>query len=101
MVRSTGTRGLICEGFPPISCTASRMAARSTTQGTPVKSCNTTLAGMNGISSSSFPAGVQDSSFSTSSAVTSTPSSWRSRDSRSTFTEKGKRSTLASSFFRE
>ncbi|OPX67560.1 MAG: hypothetical protein A4E30_00007 [Methanomassiliicoccales archaeon PtaB.Bin215] len=38
MVRSTGTRGLIWDGFPPISRTASRMAARSTTQGTPVKS---------------------------------------------------------------
>src|SRR2546422_6589049 len=38
-------------GLPPIPCIASRMAARSTTAGTPVKSCMRTRAGMNAISS--------------------------------------------------
>ena len=50
MIRSTSTRGLIALGFPPSSSIASRIAARSTTAGTPVKSCISTRAGWNGIS---------------------------------------------------
>ncbi len=39
MTRSTGTSGLIFCGLPPSLVIASRIAARSTTAGTPVKSC--------------------------------------------------------------
>ena len=49
---------------------ASRIAARSTTAGTPVKSCISTRAGMKAISSSGTFAGSQRASFSTSAAVT-------------------------------
>ena len=52
ITRSAGTSGLIRDGSPPISAIASRMAARSTTQGTPVKSWRITRAGMNGSSAS-------------------------------------------------
>jgi hypothetical protein len=51
ITRSTGISGLIFLGSPPNRFIADRMAARSTTAGTPVKSCNTTRAGLNGISS--------------------------------------------------
>jgi hypothetical protein len=50
ITRSQGTTGLILSGSPFIRAIASRIAARSTTQGTPVKSWSTTRAGMNGIS---------------------------------------------------
>ncbi len=50
MIKSTGTRGLIFFASPPRSSIASRIAARSTTAGTPVKSCMSTRAGWNGIS---------------------------------------------------
>ena len=42
---STGTSGLILVGSPPSSSIASRMAARSTIAGTPVKSCISTRLG--------------------------------------------------------
>ena len=45
MTRCTGTSGLIFCGSPPSSAMASRIAARSTTAGTPVKSCISTRAG--------------------------------------------------------
>ncbi len=48
--RSTGTRGSIIFGFLPMSCTAERMAAKSTSRGTPVKSCKTMRATVKGIS---------------------------------------------------
>ena len=57
MTRSTGTRGLIAWGSPPFRAIAERSAARSTTAGTPVKSCNNTRAGVNGISTSAGAAG--------------------------------------------
>ncbi len=47
---SAGTSGLILFASPPRSAIASRMAARSTTAGTPVKSCITTRAGVKAIS---------------------------------------------------
>ena len=50
MTSSAGASGLIWAGSPPRSRTASRMVARSTTQGTPVKSCMITRAGVNWIS---------------------------------------------------
>ena len=40
-----GSSGLICAGSPPSWAIASRIAARSTTAGTPVKSCSSTRAG--------------------------------------------------------
>ena len=48
ITRSTGTSGLIFLGSPPSRATAARMAARSTTAGTPVKSCMITRAGREG-----------------------------------------------------
>ncbi len=46
MTRSTGDSGLILVASPPILVTASRIAAKSTTAGTPVKSCISTRAGL-------------------------------------------------------
>ena len=54
MTRSTGTSGLIFSASPPSACMALRMAARSTTAGTPVKSCISTRAGRNATSCSSL-----------------------------------------------
>ncbi len=92
---STGTRGLIFAGSPPRAMMASRMAARSTTAGTPVRSCMSTRAGVKAISRASSPAdspwrvGVSDqrASASMSAARTLTPSSWRSRFSSRTLIE--------------
>ena len=50
MTSSAGASGLIDAGSPPSSRTASRMVARSTTAGTPVKSCISTRAGVKAIS---------------------------------------------------
>ena len=50
ITRSTGWSGLIFDGLPPSFASASRMAARSTTHGTPVKSCSSTRAVRNAIS---------------------------------------------------
>src|SRR5919108_379532 len=50
MTSSAGTRGSIRAGSPPMAAIASRMAARSTTAGTPVKSCMSTRAGVKAIS---------------------------------------------------
>ena len=57
MTRSTGTRGLMASGSPPLRAIALRSAARSTTAGTPVKSCSSTRAGVYGISTSAGAAG--------------------------------------------
>ena len=54
MTRSTGINGLIFLGSPPSRPIALRIAARSTTAGTPVKSCNTTREGVNAISVTGF-----------------------------------------------
>ncbi len=75
MTISAGASGLMTAGSPPSSATASRMVARSTTTGTPVKSCITTRAGVNGISVSGSALGSQCASAWTCSAVMSTPSS--------------------------
>ena len=71
MTRSTGTSGLIFRGSPPSRFIAARMAARSTTHGTPVKSCSTTRAGLNGISVSAGLAAFQVARLRTSASVTS------------------------------
>ena len=76
-------------GSPPRRRIASRMAARSTTAGTPVKSWSSTRAGMKGISRSGRAFGSQASSASMWARVTVRPSSRRSRFSSSTFKESG------------
>ena len=87
MIRSTSTWGLIAEGSPPRSSIASRIAAKSTTAGTPVKSCIRTRAGWKGISTDGFALASQVAIASTSSAVTAVPSSSRSVFSSRTFSE--------------
>jgi hypothetical protein len=67
------------------------MAARSTTQGTPVKSCNKTRAGMNEISLRIVDVGVHDARALMSSAFTNPLSSRRSRFSSRIFSENGSR----------
>ena len=47
MTNSAGAKGLTRDGSPPSSAIASLIVARSTTQGTPVKSCIITRAGVN------------------------------------------------------
>jgi hypothetical protein len=86
---SAGASGLIRAGSPPSSWTASRMVARSTTQGTPVKSCITTRAGVNWISVSGSAVGSHAASARTWSAVMFAPSSVRSRFSSRIFSEYG------------
>ena len=93
MTRSTGTSGLIRAGSEPSSSIASRIAARSTIAGTPVKSCISTRAGWNGISSLGVAAASQEAIASTSAAVTESPSSSRSAFSSSTLSEYGSRAT--------
>ena len=87
MIRSTSTCGLIAAGSPPSSSIASRIAARSTTAGTPVKSCISTLAGWNGISIEGSAFASQLAIASTSSALTDVPSSRRSAFSSRTLSE--------------
>ena len=87
---SAGTSGLIMAGSPPRARIASRMVARSTTAGTPVRSCRMTRAGLNGISVAGSAVGSHWASAVTWSAVTLTPSSVRSRFSSSTFRLNGR-----------
>ncbi len=89
MTISAGESGLIFLGSPPRASTASRMVARSTMQGTPVKSCMTTRAGVNWISVSGSAAASHDPSASICAFVTLAPSSVRSRFSSSTLRLKG------------
>ena len=87
MTRSTGTSGLIFSASPPSFCMALRIAARSTTAGTPVKSCISTRAGRKAISCSSWRFFSHLLKATMSSLVTLRPSSLRSRFSSSTFIE--------------
>ncbi len=89
MTSSAGASGLILFGSPPSDDTASRIVARSTMQGTPVKSCMTTRAGVNWISVSGSAFGSQPPSARIWSAVTFAPSSVRSRFSSSTLRLNG------------
>ena len=84
---SAGESGFTRSASPPRSWMASRMVARSTTQGTPVKSCMITRAGVNWISVSGWAFGSQAARALIWSAVTLAPSSVRSRFSSSTFKE--------------
>ena len=96
ITRSAGQIGLMVNGFPPNWFTASLMAAKSTRAGTPVKSCNITLEGLNDTSivSSLFWWSSQLYIFSTSSFVTWNPSQFRTPDSSKTRIEKGSLSRL-------
>jgi hypothetical protein len=85
MTISAGESGLIVSGSPPSSTTASRIVARSTMQGTPVKSCMTTRAGVNWISTLGSAVGSQAAMARTWSAVMLAPSSVRRRFSARTF----------------
>ncbi len=96
MTSSAGTSGLIFAGSPPIAAIASRIAARSTTAGTPVKSCMTTRAGVNAISLLGWALASQRASAITSSARIVSPSSLRSRFSSRIFSENGRRATSCS-----
>ena len=93
MTSSTGCSGLMRSGLPPSATIASRIAARSTTHGTPVKSCSSTRAGMNEISFSTFAVAFHSASALMSSAFTNALSSRRSRFSRRIFIEYGSRET--------
>ena len=84
MTSSAGASGLILVASPPSSATASRIVARSTTQGTPVKSCMITRAGVNWISVSGSAFSSQPPTARMWSAVMFAPSSVRSRFSSST-----------------
>ncbi len=91
MTRSTGTSGFDLCGSPPSDFMPSRMAARSTTAGTPVKSCISTRARRKPISLSTLPRFTSQSLTATmSSRVTERPSSKRSRFSSRTFMENGR-----------
>ena len=78
---------------------ASRMAARSTTAGTPVKSCISTRAGRNGTSRSEVLFFSHVAKAWMSSLVTVLPSSNRSRFSSRTLSENGNREMPLSPFF--
>ena len=92
MTRWTGTCGLIFAASPPSLVIASRIAARSTTQGTPVKSCISTRAGRYWISRLGGPGpSASRRSPGRRPSVTVLPSSKRSMFSSSTFIEKGRR----------
>ena len=92
MTSSAGASGLTLVASPPRSRTASRIVARSTTQGTPVKSCISTRAGVNWISTLGSACGSQPPSARMCSAVMLAPSSVRSRFSSRIFRLYGRRS---------
>ena len=93
MTSSTGCNGLTLLGSPPRRTMPSRMAARSTTHGTPVKSCSRTRAGMNEISRCAALLTSHLARASMSAVLTNRPSSFRSRFSRRIFSEYGRRDT--------
>ncbi len=101
MTSSTGCSGLINPGLPPRFFMASRIAARSTTAGTPVKSCSSTRLGMKAISSVGTLSGDHWASERIISAVTVSPSSRRSRFSSRMRSEYGSRAVLMPFFSRE
>lgn len=97
---SAGASGFTFSASPPSWVTASRMVARSTTQGTPVKSCITTRAGVNWISVFGSAAGSQLARARTWSAVMFAPSSVRSRFSSRIFRLNGRRSAPSTALSR-
>ncbi len=101
MTISAGASGSILEGSPPSSAMASRMVARSTTTGTPVKSCMTTRAGVNWISWLGSALGSQLPTAEMVSAVTLAPSSVRRRFSRRTLCVNGSRADPSTAAIRK
>ena len=91
MISSAGRSGLTRAGSPPSAVIASRIAARSTRHGTPVKSCSSTRAGVKAISADGSAAGSHPASAWICAAVTRWPSSLRSRFSSRIFSENGSR----------
>ena len=89
MTSSTGWSGLIRVGSPPMRFIASRIAARSTTQGTPVKSWRSTRLGVKAISWVGSAVAFHFAIASMSSTSTETPSSVRRRFSSRIFSENG------------
>ena len=89
MTSSAGASGFTLSGSPPSSLTASRIVARSTMHGTPVKSCMTTRAGVNWISWLGSADASHEPRVRMWSAVMFAPSSVRRRFSRSTLRLNG------------
>src|SRR5689334_19048613 len=85
-------------GDLPSDCATLRMAARSASSGTPVKSCSTTRVTTKGTSSVRSALGAQLASCSTCSAVTFWPSQLRSTDSSTMRIETGSLATLGYCF---
>ncbi len=75
-------------------CATPRIAARSHSSGTPVKSCSTTRATTNGISSVREAFGPQAASWRTCSSVTFLPSQLRSTASSTMRIDTGRREIL-------
>ena len=80
-------------GLRPSALATLRMAARSHSSGTPVKSCSTTRATMKGISSTRGAFGFQLASCLTCSSVTFLPSQLRSTASSTIRIDTGRRDT--------
>ena len=95
MTRSHGTSGSTRAGSRPARAIAARMAARSTTAGTPVKSCSSTRAGKNGTRLPAPGASGQCASASTSSSRTCSPPALRSSPSSRMRTVCGSRCVSA------
>src|SRR2546427_4350459 len=91
--RSTGTSGSMDLGFLPSLAAVLRMAARSASSGTPVKSCSTTRDTTKGLSSTRWAWGFPFASGSTCARVTLLPSQLRSTDSSTMRSDTGNRRT--------
>ncbi len=90
---STGTSGSILRGSRPARAAAERIAARSASSGTPVKSCRITRATVKGISSVRSALGFHAASCFTCAGVTLTPSQFRNTDSSTMRIDTGRRAT--------
>ena len=90
MTNSAGCNGLISAGLPPSFFIASRIAAKSTTAGTPVKSCISTRLGVKAISFRDFVLPFHEAKARMSSAFTFRSSSVRRRFSSKIRSEKGR-----------
>jgi len=91
--KSTWQSGLIFSAWPPNSVKASRIPAKSTTTATPVRSCNRTLAGLNGMSlSTAFWLFFQSKIFSMSLGLIEKLSQFLTAASNRTLIDMGNRS---------
>ncbi len=95
--RSTGTSGSMVFGSFFWCAASERIAARSASSGTPVKSCSTTRETTNGISSLRTPFGAQWASWRTCSGVMRRPSQWRSTASSTIRIDTGRRAIWGNS----